>query len=226
MNVLCFGSIIVKLVYDGVVQQEMDIAYETAKDDFIDMSASLDFFDIVNSIDSFLYMLMALSFMKTFVFWIPSIFKIFTDLLGTFFNAQTGYTFIIIISIGTGGTFMLANALGPFVNGMFDMRQLTIRSVVMASQGWFWQISEHYGERENLVSIEGHFMFYLYICLTFYIWSFTIIVVALFIGKVIEDLAKARKLNKELAALKLKNDLKVIELEIKKKKAQIDAEDM
>ena len=122
MNVLCFGSIIVKLVYDGVVQQEMDIAYETAKDDFIDMSASLDFFDIVNSIDSFLYMLMALSFMKTFVFWIPSIFKIFTDLLGTFFNAQTGYTFIIIISIGTGGTFMLANALGPFVNGMFDMR--------------------------------------------------------------------------------------------------------
>ena len=69
-------------------------------------------------------------------------------------------------------------------------------------------------------------MFYLYICLTFYIWSFTIIVVALFIGKVIEDLAKARKLNKELAALKLKNDLKVIELEIKKKKAQIDGEDM
>ena len=197
MNVLCFFSIIVKLVYDKVVTKDEIAAYET--DGFVDFSISLNFFDIVNSFDSFLYLLMALSFMKTFVFWIPSVFKIFTDLLGTFFNAQTGYTFIVIISLGTGGTFMLANALGPFVNGMFDMRQLTIRSMVMASQGWFWQISEHYGERENLVSIEGHFMFYLYICLTFYIWSFTIIVVALFIGKVIEDLAVARKLNKELA---------------------------
>lgn len=60
-------------------------------------------------------------------------------------------------------------------------------------------------------------MFFLYICLSLYVILTTIIIGALFIAKVIDDLAKARLIGKQLSELKMKNDMRVIDLEIKEK---------
>ena len=67
MNVLCFLSIIFKLIYSNYVNTFMKSALE--KDEWIEFYRPLLLFDVVNNIDSFLYMLMAVSFIKTLVFW-------------------------------------------------------------------------------------------------------------------------------------------------------------
>lgn len=58
-----------------------------------------------------------------------------------------------------------------------------------------------------MVELEGHFITSLYFCLTFYYWVITVIVTAIFIGKMIKDLDVSRKEGRRLQDLKYKNDL-------------------
>ena len=67
MNVCCFASILNKLIYSSYVGTFVDEALQ--KDEFVEFKTPLYLFDIINNIDSFLYILMAVSFMKTLVFW-------------------------------------------------------------------------------------------------------------------------------------------------------------
>ena len=104
-----------------------------AKDEFTDFETPLYFFDFVNNIDSLLYMLMAVSFMKTLVFWRPETFRIVTDMLGKFFSRVTLYTIIVSQTMGTLGTFLLSNSLAPYIYGFNDLRKNTIRASVLGS---------------------------------------------------------------------------------------------
>ena len=87
--------------------------------------------------------------------------------------------------MGTIGTFLLSNALAPFSYGFNGVRFNTIRASVIGSQGWFWHVATHFGVKEDLVSLEGHFIIALYFSLTFYFWVITVVVTAIFIGKMI-----------------------------------------
>lgn len=156
----------------------------------------------MNNIDSGVYLLIAISFMKTLVFWLPYTFKIFTDLLAEYFNKQTVCILMMMSLISTLGTTLLNISLGPFVFGFQDIRSMSFRSNILLSQGWFWHVSDEYGSKETLDSLEGIFVPALFACLTFYIWIVSIICIALFVGKVIEDLTLSRKKGKKMAALK------------------------
>ena len=98
------------------------------KDEFINFENPQLFFTTMNFFDSFAYILMAVSIMKTLVFWMPDKFRIVTDMLGRFFSSVTFFTVLMSQTLGTVGTFLLANALAAFNYGFFDMRSNTIRA--------------------------------------------------------------------------------------------------
>ena len=138
MNVLCFMSIITKMIYSNYMKDF--IAHALEKDEFVDFENPMTFFMIVSYVDSFLYVLMAVSFIKTLVFWKPDKFRIVIDMLGKFFGSTTFYTVLMSQTLSTVGTYLLANALAAFNYGFYDMRSNTIRATVIGSQGWFWQV--------------------------------------------------------------------------------------
>ena len=104
MNLICFLSVMMKLIYSEYVDRFVTAAL--LKDEFIDFKTPLMLFDLVNNIDSFTYILMAVSFIKTLVFWKPDEFRIVTDMLGKFFSLTTLYTMIVSRSMATLGTIM------------------------------------------------------------------------------------------------------------------------
>lgn len=215
MNVASFCSIVLKLVYSSYMEIALTEAIE--RDDYYNFGHAAFLFDLVNNIDSYIYLLMALSFVKTLVFWLPQVFKIFTDLLGQFFNRQTFLILLVSATLVTLGNELVGATLSPFIHRMGEFEYSNIRSVHTISGGWFWQASEEYGVYEDMITLEGHNMFLLYLCLSIYVVLTGIIIGSLFISKVIDDLAKARLIGKQLSVLKMKNDMKVIDLEIKEK---------
>ena len=210
MNTLCFSSIFVKLTYFTYIGSTLDSALN--EDKFADFSTALFFFDSLNNIEAFQFLLIAISFVKTLVVWLPATFKLVSDLLGRFFNRQSLVILLLAVGMATVGTALLGAALGPFVLGFQDVRSMTTRAAILVEAGWFWQTSEEYGIKEDLPSMEGQFVAGIFAALTFYIWALTIMTTALFIGKILEDLAKARKVGKQLQDLKYRNEIRMIEL--------------
>ena len=191
MNCLTFASVFLKLAYNEYAARVVDSA--VGKDEFADYARLLALFDALSLLDALLYYLIANSFVKALVYWQPGIFKLFQDLLGHFFDRRSLLILLSVVGFATVGTALLGAALGPFVFGFQSVSTMTVRGSVMGSQGWFWQISREYGITEDLPSMEGNGLPLLYGCLTVYSWVVTIVCTAVFIGKVIDDLAKSRK---------------------------------
>ena len=143
MNLLSYIAIVIKLSYHSYMTSFLSWALE--QDKFVDWGRPLYLLDIMNNIDAGIYLLIAISFMKTLVFWLPHTFKIVTDLLGEYFNKATLYLWLVIIIVGTLGTSLLLLSLGPFIFGFQSVNSMTIRSSILLSQGWFWQVSEQWG---------------------------------------------------------------------------------
>ena len=136
MNTLCFSSIFVKLTYFTYIGAELDIALN--EDKYADFSTALFFFDSLNNIEAFQFLLIAISFVKTLVVWLPATFKLVSDLLGRFFNRQSLVILLLAVAFATVGTALLGAALGPFVRGFQDVRSMTTRAVILVEAGWFW----------------------------------------------------------------------------------------
>jgi len=84
MNVLCSLQVILVFVYSIVIETAMDSMSE--KDEFADVETPLLLFDLLNSFESLLYLLMAISQIKTLVFWLPDTFRIVVELFAFLLN--------------------------------------------------------------------------------------------------------------------------------------------
>lgn len=128
MNVLSTSSIVLKLIYSGYMEDALDEAI--ARDGYYNFGHAAFLFDIVNNIDSYIYLLMALSFVKTLVFWLPQIFKIFVDLLGQFFNIQTLLILLVSTTLVTLGKELASATLSPFIHRMGEFEYGNIRAAL------------------------------------------------------------------------------------------------
>ena len=154
-------------------------------DDFYNFATALNLFDAINLFDSAVYILMALSVMKTLVFWQPDTFKVFIELLGNMLSRQTTMMIAAVVLLSIMANFFVSLAIGPNFYKFESTLFVSIRSACLISQGWFWQRSKQYMIEEDLSSLNGAQLLYIYASLTFYTIVFTMIVAGIYIGRVL-----------------------------------------
>ena len=183
MNMLCFCSYITKVFYSGYMRIVLEQAQQT--DDFYKFGMALDIFDAINLFDAAIYVLMALSVMKTLVFWQPDTFKVFIELLGSLLSRQTTMMVLAVVLMSLMTNFFISLAIGTNFYGFSSTLFVSIRSACLISQGWFWQRSSQFMIEENLTSLDGMQLLYIYASLSFYVIIFTIVVAGIYIGRVL-----------------------------------------
>ena len=104
-----------------------------AKDDFYDFAKPLLIFDIINNIDAMIYFLIAASFIKTFVFWLPSTFRVYIELLNQFMSRQTLFILMTVYFIALMGNELLGAALLPYIKSFSSYSYRGVRSNVLTS---------------------------------------------------------------------------------------------
>lgn len=131
MNILCSLQVMFVFVYSAYVEVEMK---ELEDDDaFVELSTILLLFDLLNAFQSLLYILMAVSEIKTLVFWLPGTFRIVVDLFGYLISCQTALIMICAMILSTLGNTFLSVTLGPYFLNFYRSDFLGVRSSVVIS---------------------------------------------------------------------------------------------
>lgn len=128
MNVGSFSSVLLKYIYSSYSDEV--VAQVRSKDEFWNVETLLDIFDIINNFDSFLYLLISFSFVKVLIMWLPSIFRVFSDMLQQFFDVSTLSVIILSQFVAYLMAFIISLSLNSSFYGMSHFTYAVIRVVL------------------------------------------------------------------------------------------------
>ena len=131
MNVLCFTSNIVQIVYSIYMNRVLQEILN--KDAWVDLEAALAIFDVVNIYFALLYLLMATSLIKTLVVWMPQTFGIFMAILGQLFTRKGLMVIVVAVTLSALANCFIGVTLGPYFNHFNRANYVNQRSAVMIS---------------------------------------------------------------------------------------------